>query len=154
MARKKPSQVWPSDQYALVKKFPDGWYYRLGSSTSYPWLGPFLTQHVAERVREGATGGSWGTAKRAHAKTKDLSAVEEALGWTPEPEVVERAEAKYGDYSTNELRQAVLLKISSRCPGAGASVSQIASMLRVSRLLFEARRNRMQRRRPQHAPGP
>ena len=105
MARKKPSQVWPSDQYALVKKFPDGWYYRLGSSTSYPWLGPFLTQHVAERVREGATGGSWGTAKRAHAKTKDLSAVEEALGWTPEPEVVERAEAKYGDYSTNELRQ-------------------------------------------------
>lgn len=76
MAQKKPSQAWPSEPYALVKKFPDGWYYRLGSSSAYPWLGPFLTQHVAERVREGATGGSWGKPRtqsgsgRAHATLK------------------------------------------------------------------------------------
>lgn len=57
MARKKSAQISP---YTLVKKFRDGWYYRLGSSASYPWLGPFETQHVAERVREGATGGAWG----------------------------------------------------------------------------------------------
>jgi len=54
MARKHDSS------YALVKKMRGGWYYRLGSSSSYPWLGPFETQHVAERVREGATGGAWG----------------------------------------------------------------------------------------------
>ena len=75
MARKKPSKV--SDQYALVKKFPDGWYYRLGSSSSSPWLGPFQTQHVAERVREHATGGPWGTGvekpARSHAAKKTAS---------------------------------------------------------------------------------
>ena len=76
MARKKPSKV--SDQYALVKKFPDGWYYRLGSGSSSPWLGPFQTQHVAERVREHATGGPWGTPgvekpARSHAAKKTAS---------------------------------------------------------------------------------
>jgi hypothetical protein len=57
--------------YALVKKARDGWYYRRGSSSAYPWIGPFETQHVAERVREGETGGPWGYPKghpsRAHA---------------------------------------------------------------------------------------
>jgi hypothetical protein len=53
----------------LVKKLRDGWYYRRGSNPSYPWIGPFQTQHVAEKVRESVTGGPWGTAKpdRSHA---------------------------------------------------------------------------------------
>ena len=70
MARKKPSKV--SDQYALVKKFPDGWYYRLGSSSSSPWLGPFQTQHVAERVREHATGGPWGMPRNTGAASRGV----------------------------------------------------------------------------------
>ncbi len=44
--------------------------------------------------------------RRSHA-TRDLSAVEDALGYTPELGVVERAETAYGDYSTNELRREV-----------------------------------------------
>lgn len=51
--------------YALVKKQRDGWYYRIGSSQAYPWVGPFETQHVAERVREGRTGGPWGYPTKA-----------------------------------------------------------------------------------------
>lgn len=44
----------------LVKKFKDGWHYRLGSGSEYDWVGPFETKHVAEQVREGVTGGAWG----------------------------------------------------------------------------------------------
>lgn len=67
MARKQDSS------YALVKKMRDGWYYRLGSGPLYPWLGPFETQHVAERVRESATGGDamrCGAARLAHGPSK------------------------------------------------------------------------------------
>ncbi len=52
-------------QRVLVKKMRDGWYYRRGSSTAYPWVGPFMTQHVAEQVRERSTGGPWGYAAHA-----------------------------------------------------------------------------------------
>lgn len=58
MAQKRNSS------YELVKKMRDGWYYRLGSGASYPWLGPFETQHVAEKVREHVTGGPWGQGKK------------------------------------------------------------------------------------------
>ena len=54
MARKQGSAT------DLVKKAKDGWYYRLGSGSTYPWIGPFVTEHVARQVREGATGGAWG----------------------------------------------------------------------------------------------
>jgi hypothetical protein len=75
MAQSKRSRV-PSP-YALVQKFPDGWYYRLGSGPSYPWLGPFETEHVAKQVREGATGGPWGTQRkpsRSHATMRGSKA--------------------------------------------------------------------------------
>jgi len=73
MARKKRTQG--SSPYALVQRFPDGWYYRLGSGPSYPWLGPFQTEHVARQVREGATGGAWGYPRRhAHATIGDAPA--------------------------------------------------------------------------------
>lgn len=55
----KARDTWEYQQ-GLVKKAKDGWYYRRGSSSEYPWTGPFETQHVAERVREGETGGAWG----------------------------------------------------------------------------------------------
>ena len=79
MAR-NPRAKKHDSSYALVKKMRDGWYYRLGSSSSYPWLGPFETQHVAERVREGAAGGAWGTREprtasgRAHATARSTKA--------------------------------------------------------------------------------
>jgi hypothetical protein len=50
----------------LVKRLSDGWYYRRGSTSSYPWIGPFVTEHVARQVREHVTGGPWGT--RSHAR--------------------------------------------------------------------------------------
>jgi len=62
MARKKRSGA--SSPYDLVKKLADGWYYRLGSGPSYPWLGPFQTEHVAKQVREHVTGGPWGQPRR------------------------------------------------------------------------------------------
>jgi hypothetical protein len=39
----------------------DGWYYRVGSGPRYPWVGPFVTKHVATQVRDQVTGGAWGT---------------------------------------------------------------------------------------------
>jgi hypothetical protein len=66
MARKQSSSHVPAYLEGLVKKKRDGWYYRRGSGAKYPWIGPFQTQHVAEKVREGETGGPWGTARPAH----------------------------------------------------------------------------------------
>lgn len=34
--------------------FKDGWYYRLGDG--HPWIGPFVTAHMASRAREHVTG--------------------------------------------------------------------------------------------------
>ena len=79
MAR-NPRAKKHDSSYALVKEMRDGWYYRLGSSSAYPWIGPFATQHVAERVREGSTGGPWGTREpraasgRAHATARGSKA--------------------------------------------------------------------------------
>lgn len=109
MAQKKRSRGIPP--YALVHKFPDGWYYRVGSGKSYPWLGPFETEHVATQVRERATGGAWGLSRGAAHATKRsparTRAVENALGYTPEAGMVEKAEAAYSDYSTRELRREI-----------------------------------------------
>jgi len=56
----RKSDAEKSEAMRLVKKFPTGWFYRLGSGSPYRWRGPFVTQHVAWSVRESVTGGPWG----------------------------------------------------------------------------------------------
>ncbi|HSX23305.1 MAG TPA: hypothetical protein VLE97_11080 [Gaiellaceae bacterium] len=79
---------------------------------------PFMVRSKAEAFKQavGISSRHWGMPKseafprgrRSHAtKSKNLSAVEDALGYMPEPRVVERAESQYGDYSTNELRREI-----------------------------------------------
>src|SRR5512143_2487760 len=44
---------------------------------------------------------------RSHAKTRNVAAVADALGYIPEGAVVRRAEETYSHYSTNELRREI-----------------------------------------------
>ena len=140
MAQKKRMAKKGPAPYALVHKFPDGWYYRLGSGPAYPWLGPFETEHVATRVREHATGGPWGYPKaRAHAAKRSPVVGSHGLGtadvrtgdgaywivtvptgyrvdykpWGPSNEV---------DLGTFASRQRARAKITEHARGVGASV--------------------------------
>ena len=79
-----------------------------------------------------------GPAKTSHATVKDLSAVEDALGWTPEPDVVERAEAKYSDYSTNELRQEIR-SLEDQFEMAGGRGVSLADRLDAARIALALR---------------
>jgi hypothetical protein len=40
-------------EFKAARGFKDGWYYRL--TDGYPWIGPFVTEHVAGRAREHVT---------------------------------------------------------------------------------------------------
>ena len=42
----------------LFKPTPAGWFYRVGSHSL--WVGPFVTRHVASRVRDYVTKQPWG----------------------------------------------------------------------------------------------
>jgi hypothetical protein len=76
---------------------------------------------------------------RGHARVRDLSAVEEALGYAPESGTVARAEAAYSSYSTNDLRRE-LQSLEDQFEMAGGRGVGLADRLDAARIALALRR--------------
>ena len=130
---------WERDQAAKIRaaKRPVGWEHLVEAHEN---VARAYEQQAGKR--EHAESGV--QPKRAHATARNLSAVEEALGWAPEPEVVERAEAKYSDYSTNELRQEIR-SLEDQFEMAGGRGVSLADRLDAARIALALRGSKPKR---------
>jgi len=140
MAQKRSKSVYDvPGAHGLLKRLKDGWYYRRGSSSKYPWIGPFSSDHVARQVRDSVTGGPWGLPKeRAHATMRGCpkcgphhAAIRECATWDPGADIEPLTEAKR--QAASEYERCYLVNLMQRA----GTVSAAARLAKLDRSNFK-----------------
>ena len=71
-------------EFKDAPEFKDGWYYRLADG--YPWIGPFVTEHMAGRARAHVTS----SARDIRPKPQWLKNLHVRRPWTSLPDTATR----------------------------------------------------------------